>query len=347
MVLSSQSCTFDPRPNYPLLITAKRYWKADSKHLNDPSALTLILTHGTGFHKEQWEPTIDELYALLDRKDSSTKVREVWSIDAPNHGDAAVLNEDILRIGYEPIFPWEEYARAIYTFLTGLGTGVDVDFSTRLLVGIGHSMGAVCLLLSLGYSSKLKFESLILCELMSMNPKFMEGPSQMLVKGAINRRDVWPSYEDAYTLLKSRPAWKVWDDRVLRIFVKDGMRPLPTAEYSDKTGVTLKCSRQQETACYRDGIGPIRAYNVLGSVARRVPIHLIYGAINDYLYVYIDLFSLEKSGDDDYNRPQAVKDDIIDNSVRGVEHLASFSRLEGAGHLVQLIWLTGSSHPYH
>ncbi|KAG6901619.1 hypothetical protein C0995_009959 [Termitomyces sp. Mi166 len=304
MALSSQFYTFDSRPNYPLLITAKRYWKPDSKYLNDPSALTLIFTHGTGFHKEQWEPTIDELYALLDHEDGRLRVREVWSIDAPNHGDAAVLNENILITGYEPIFPWEEYARAIYTFLTGFGTGVDVDFSTRRLVGIGHSMGAVCLLLSLGYSPKLKFESFILCELMSTNPKFMGGPSQMLVKGAVNRRDIWPSYEEAYKLLKSRPAWKVWDDRVLKIFVvsariflvlpkvsdillqKDGMRPLPTADYPDKTeGVTLKCSRIQETACYRDGIGPTRAYNVLGSVARRMPVHLIYGATNDYLYV--------------------------------------------------------------
>ncbi|KAG6881986.1 hypothetical protein C0995_016352, partial [Termitomyces sp. Mi166 len=32
--------------------------------------------------------------------------------------------------------------------------------------------------------------------------------------------------------------------------------------------------------------------------------------------------------------PQVVKDDIIENSVGGVEHLASFSRLEGAGHLI-------------
>ncbi|KAG6804912.1 hypothetical protein H0H93_006321, partial [Arthromyces matolae] len=31
---------------------------------------------------------------------------------------------------------------------------------------------------------------------------------------------------------------------------KDGMRSLPTAEYPDKTeGVTLKCTRKQETVC--------------------------------------------------------------------------------------------------
>lgn len=159
--VNSQSYVFDPRPNYPLLITAKRYWRSNSKYLNDSDALTLVFTHGTGFHTEQWEPTIDDLYALLDNK-TSVKVREVWGIDAPNHGDAAVLNEKALKWGYDTIclslfysdfhslitwctVQWEEYGRSIHAFLAGLGTGVDVNFNTRRLVGIGHSMGAVCL----------------------------------------------------------------------------------------------------------------------------------------------------------------------------------------------------------
>lgn len=41
--------------------------------------------------------------------------------------------------------PWEDYARSIHLFLSGLGTGVDVDFTGHRLVGIGHSMGAVSL----------------------------------------------------------------------------------------------------------------------------------------------------------------------------------------------------------
>lgn len=177
-----QFYTFDPRPNYPLLITAKRYWQPSS--LLDPAAVTLVLTHGNGFHKEHWEPAIDELYSLFDEGKEIDKIREVWSIDAPNHGDAAVLNEETLRFylptcmsnlpvfishfrvhsnrGFHldasypprnvinPLFiylkvAWEEYARSIHAFLAGLGTGVDVDFSTHRLVAIGHSMGAASL----------------------------------------------------------------------------------------------------------------------------------------------------------------------------------------------------------
>jgi hypothetical protein len=43
------------------------------------------------------------------------------------------------------IVGWEEYGRVIHAFLTGFGTGVNIDFSTHRLVGIGHSMGAVAL----------------------------------------------------------------------------------------------------------------------------------------------------------------------------------------------------------
>ena len=103
MVIASQSYIFDPRPKYPLLVTAKRYWATNSPHLSDPDAITLIFAHATGFHKEQWEPTLDDLYTLLATNSGSVKVRDMWSIDAPNHGDAAILNEKALKWGYDPV----------------------------------------------------------------------------------------------------------------------------------------------------------------------------------------------------------------------------------------------------
>jgi hypothetical protein len=110
--LASKSYVFDPRPNFPLLMSAKRYWDPSSPHLDDPMAVTLVFGHGTGFSKEIYEPTLEELYTLLDSRDNNAssadrspwpRVREAWSIDCPNHGDAALLNESTLRWGYEPI----------------------------------------------------------------------------------------------------------------------------------------------------------------------------------------------------------------------------------------------------
>lgn len=48
-------------------------------------------------HKECWEPVIEMLFATMDAQKSGTQIREIWCIDAPNHGEGAVLNEEFLR----------------------------------------------------------------------------------------------------------------------------------------------------------------------------------------------------------------------------------------------------------
>ncbi|KAJ3761025.1 Alpha/beta hydrolase fold-1 [Lentinula raphanica] len=328
--LLSELYTFDPRPYYPLLSTVKRY--------RDPSwtedGLTLVFAHGTGFHKEQWEPTIDDLQGILVHKGPKTiRIREIWTIDAPNHGDAALLNEQALQHGYEPVFQWQEYARSIHAFLTGRGKtffgtpdansvedkveAANSDFSTHRLVGIGHSMGAISLLLALDFVPSLEsqFVSMILVEPMTMEPvAAAKGPARRLASGSESRRDIWSSKEDAYNMLKSRKTWQVWDDRVLRIFVETGLRPLPTLDYPNiKEGVTLKCTRRQETAAYRDTHGWVTIYRGFRTYASRVRIHLYYGRIHDYI-------------------PGDVKEDVMKNASGGTQNLASFGYIDGAGH---------------
>ncbi|KAJ2914575.1 hypothetical protein MD484_g5853, partial [Candolleomyces efflorescens] len=286
-----ETFVFDPRPSYPLLITANRYPFSEN-----PGGLTLVFAHGTGFHKEQWEPTIEDLKKL----DDTGIIREVWSIEAPNHGDSAILNEEVLRLGYTPIFGWEEYTRAIHLFLSGFGKGLEgVDFSKHKLVGVGHSMGAVSLMLLAGHFPQVKFESLICCDLMCMHERFGGTAKEFLVGGAERRRDTWPSKEEAYKIMKARGTWKTWDERVLRIFV--------ASTAAGRAGIKLK-------ACYRDPLGSSRAYRLLPSFVKETRTHLIYGAIDDYL-------------------PAEVKEDIL-RVVGGVDELGSFSRVAGAGHLI-------------
>jgi hypothetical protein len=95
--LLTQSYVLDPRPDYPFLITTKRHVAANAPQ----DGLTLLFTHGTGFHKECWEPAIQHLYDSTQGH-GSVKIRECWTIDAPNHGESAVLNEKTLRTaGYD------------------------------------------------------------------------------------------------------------------------------------------------------------------------------------------------------------------------------------------------------
>lgn len=67
-MLSTQSYIFGPHLNYPFLITGKRYYINGSPTAQDSNGYTLIFTHGTSFHKEQWEPTLGDLNALLQSR---------------------------------------------------------------------------------------------------------------------------------------------------------------------------------------------------------------------------------------------------------------------------------------
>ncbi|KAJ3929465.1 MAG: Alpha/beta hydrolase fold-1 [Lentinula lateritia] len=358
-LLLSESYIFDPRPHYPLLSTVKRFWNPSWIGSNSPDGLTLLFTHGTGFHKEQWEPTIDYLLELIRvntasgssaqrrsgpncRNSNNIKIREIWTIDAPNHGDAGVLNEKSLRNGYEPAFPkWQEYAHNIHAFLTGrgqtlLGTYLksdseddrtvipNFDFSNHTIVCIGHSIGAISLLLSLDLApsieSHINISSMIFIEPMTMPPTLasFQDLAEKLASGSRSRRDVWPSAEEAYKMFKTRRTWRSWDDRVLKIFVDTGLRPLPTLNYPNTqhgtgTPVTLKCTREQETATYRETHGWDRIYRNLPSYASRVRIHIYYGKIHDFI-------------------AKECKENVINTAAGGPQNFASTGFIDGAGH---------------
>ncbi|KAF9037746.1 Alpha/beta hydrolase fold-1 [Panaeolus papilionaceus] len=320
---STKTFVFDPRPTYPYVVAVKRYWIEDSPYLNDKDALTLIFAHGTGFHKELWEPVIDDLYTASARGGGHVKIREIWTIDCPNHGESTRLNAEALNVGPNQVFAWEEYSRSIHLFLNGLGTGVEgVNFSDHKLVGVGLSMGAVSLCLALGFYPKITWHALVLCEPMIMPPKYAKGVGDMLANGAANRRDIWPSREEAYQVFTSRGTWKTWDPRTRKLFVKYGLVALPTMEYPDKEGVTLACSKVQEAACYRGSAGSFRVYAGLKHVVKQFPTHIMYGAVDDYL-------------------PAEVKDAVVNESAGGIQNLASFTRVQGGGHLVPLMNPTG------
>ncbi|KII91511.1 hypothetical protein PLICRDRAFT_38279 [Plicaturopsis crispa FD-325 SS-3] len=358
--LRARNYVFDPRPAYPLLITVSRYTP-----LAPPTAhgtpLTLVFTHGTGFHKEQWVPAITD---LLQFAAGTISIGDIFIIDAPNHGDAALLNARTLHEdGYTQVFSWEEYGRAIHLVLANrgvwreLGAGGVRDLSdaapdlsdpARTLVGIGHSMGAVGLILSTSHTARpqANLRALVLAEPMIIPPADAlrdaaaakakatgtavdtpkkegmtdgkGGVSDALLTGALARRDIWPSHEAAFEALSARKAFKVWDPRVLRAFCDYGLHALPTRDYPDKTpadGVTLKCSKFQEAATYRDSAGRIHAFRLLHFLVRALPVHVIYGAIDDYV-------------------PRSAKDIVTGVATGGVENLKSLTRVAGSGHLI-------------
>lgn len=90
--------TLQPSSEYTFFIAAKRYWTPELEgNASNPSAQTLIVLHSTSFHKETWEPALEDLFQLAAQPGSKIIIREAWAIDCPNHGESAILNHRVLN----------------------------------------------------------------------------------------------------------------------------------------------------------------------------------------------------------------------------------------------------------
>ncbi|KAJ7476851.1 Alpha/beta hydrolase fold-1 [Mycena galericulata] len=312
-----ESVTYPPGGGYPLYLTAKRYWlPAFEANSDDPAALTLLFLHATSFHKETWMPTVEAIFALASSEDSPVKIREAWCLDCPNHGASAQMNAiALLQPELFLNFSCERYAQAVHHFLSiGPDQGATVDFRKRNLVGIGHSLGGVAITMLQALEPVFPFSSLILIEplLSPAGSHHLRRLRELLVKGAYERRDVWPDRQLAMLALKSRERTKKWDPRILENFVKFGILEHPGARYPEGAypGVTLACSRDQEAAMYRDPDGATKAMPTLNRVSGTRPVHLILGGIPDFV-------------------PKRVH-----KAIKEATPYASITTIEDAGHLI-------------
>ncbi|KAJ6459745.1 alpha/beta-hydrolase [Mycena vitilis] len=295
------------------------------------SSVVLVFSHSVASHKETWEPIAEYLFEFQGATTSEgVHIAEVWSMDSPNHGEAAAVNEEAL-LDRPRGFSAYECGRGIQTLLN---SGLVVP-DTKI-VSIGHSAGA-CIMIccTTEYSlDRLPFASMILIEPTMMTEEaFVQWlakrrPTQDIGKGGRSSReaapylpkqtemrtDSWASRAAAHTWLRARRPWKRWDPSSLALFVKYGLRDLPTATYPTSTeGVTLACTRVQETAGYmyeRDGVD---ATARLADLCARIPVHCIFGAENDFVKV-------------------ETQHDLCD-AARG-RRMTSVSKIAGAGHLV-------------
>ncbi|RDB20315.1 Abhydrolase domain-containing protein mpaH [Hypsizygus marmoreus] len=316
----SQSIKDIPRNGYPLFTTAKRYWLPELEvHASDPEALTLILLHGTSFHKETWEPSLEHLLKLSIQPGSFVKIREAWALDCPNHGEAGHLNEPMLNLPeYRNNYTCEKYAKAVHRFLSaGPEHGARIDFRKRNLVGIGHSLGGNAMLILQHLEPRIPFTSLIIIEpmLSPAGPQHLQKLRSILVKGAHERRDVWPDSEQAMKALTKRERTNKWDPRITQLFVKFAIVPHPGSyiEETPYTGVTLACTRDQEAAMYRDADGPTKPVLDLNKACASKPVHIILGGVNDFI-------------------PRRVHEAILDS--KSGRNYASKTTIQGVGHLV-------------
>lgn len=99
MFQPARAVVLEPDESYPLFVTAKCYEPVHSGSVGKLSSdsLTLILLHSTSFHKETWEPFLEDLFDLVQQS-GRPPISEAWAIECPNHGESASLNEELLLL---------------------------------------------------------------------------------------------------------------------------------------------------------------------------------------------------------------------------------------------------------
>jgi pimeloyl-ACP methyl ester carboxylesterase len=105
------------------------------------------------------------------------------------------------------------------------------DQMPRPIIGIGHSMGGNNLV-NLSLMHPRLMETLILVDPVFARKTDAKGNFAPATASAF-RRDRWPSRKAAAESFSKSKFYQAWDPRVLALFVKYGLRELPTPLYPD------------------------------------------------------------------------------------------------------------------
>lgn len=208
-----------------------------------PGDVTFLGAHANGFPKELYEPLWDSL--LEHSKKAGFRIRNIFISDVAHQGHSSVLNEQIL--GNDP--SWWDAPRDLFNLVNHFRK----DF-VRPIVGIGHSMGGNNLI-NLSLMHPRLFITLLLIDPVvsrKASPRGNWSPAQL----SSIRRDRWPSRKAAEESFKKSKFYQAWDPRVLALWVKYGLRDLPTKVYDDtaearpyepqEKEVTLTTTKHQE-----------------------------------------------------------------------------------------------------
>ncbi|KAI1790038.1 Alpha/beta hydrolase fold-1 [Ganoderma leucocontextum] len=257
-------------PDSNLLVVADRYYL--HANVSNEDGVTLVLAHCSSGHKEQWLPTVTKLLDLCSRSPSLQprwRIREAWALDAPNHGDSAILNRAAL-LGHQPL--------SIQDYADMLGFFVRSDFvKGHSIVAIGHSASTSAWTLVCAGNSPPPLRALILVEPVMLPPPVTE---RDLKKGDTNtstvlaRQEVWDDFATLRGWMLKRYPWKIWDPRIFDLYLKHGFVEV-TDTLAGKTRVTTKCRKAQEVGYYYAN-DHIVAGKVTSTACARHPVHALF-----------------------------------------------------------------------
>jgi pimeloyl-ACP methyl ester carboxylesterase len=170
----------------------------------------LHLAPANGFVLETYLPILRPFFAEFHCV--AVPPRALWQERPPSidpdtnwHGDAALLREGIKQHDLPP------------------------------MIGIGHSFGAILTILSSDlFQGMILLDPTILIRpavdymgTMQREGKALDNP---LAQGALRRRRIFASVEEAFTNFRSKSVFAQWPDEVVRLYAEHGTRPTDTGE---------------------------------------------------------------------------------------------------------------------
>jgi pimeloyl-ACP methyl ester carboxylesterase len=192
--------------------------------LYDGPGPAIIMLHATGFLPWLWHPIARNL---------STACRVI----APYFCDHR--ESDPEKGGLD----WMILARDFADFCKSL------DIETPYLVG--HSMGATILTMAAAQYGLVP-AAMVLIEPIFLPQDFyrirIRVQDHPLAAKAIKRRNHWQDEPEVMTYLKSRPLFKKWDEEMLSLYVRYGIK------HSESSGLELTCSPKKEAALFMGGV---------------------------------------------------------------------------------------------
>jgi pimeloyl-ACP methyl ester carboxylesterase len=215
------------------------------------SAPLLHIAHGNGFPPATYAPLaalLTDAYHVV-----ALAARPLWPGSSP-----------------QDIETWHTLTGDLIEGLTALEAG--------RVIGVGHSMGGVTMLLAAVRRPDL-FRAVVLLDPVLLPPRWLAVVRWIrrfrlpwhppLVKVALRRRRVWPCREAAYEYLKGKPLFASWQDAALRAYVASGTRPTADGQ------VELVYPPQWEAHIF-DSV-PTDVWRSVPRLSPRLPVLLVRG----------------------------------------------------------------------
>ncbi|PVI08472.1 hypothetical protein DM02DRAFT_665806 [Periconia macrospinosa] len=200
-----------------------------------PGDITIIAAHANAFPKELYEPLWDDLLKIS--KQQNFGIRGIWIADVAHQGQSGILNED--KLGNDPA--WLDHSRDLLHMVNTFRAQMP-----RPIIGIGHSMGGAQLTYLALIHPRL-FETLVLIDpVLQKEVNFSGNVSP--ADASANRRDRWPSREEAAKGMLRNKFYQAWDRRVFDRWIQFGLRDLPTELYPDESSSPSSSNPTASTA---------------------------------------------------------------------------------------------------